>query len=408
MTRRNEQLNPGSSRRKKALLPMRNAECGTRNDSQSLLTSAATREGAAGRALGHGVAERLDCGGFSTAFGGVPVVSTVRTAALKRPHSRRFAQMPAIGDVGQPSEFVAVPERGRPARSGHPDTEMPRASVRPAAQVAAAARRAALLIALLALALPAFAASVGELVDDRLAVERVYYAKQVGAKAPFEQAVSRSVIERRVQQELLKERVLKNVYRLEITPKLVAEEVARIERSTMAGDMLAQIKLSLANNPERFARSVAKPLVVDRVLRARFEADANQQAGKRAEAEKLRAQLLAAKADERAALLKSRNDVREVTWQLGAKPKTDLASARPSLGAAMPKAYFSDLHADMQKVLAAQLQKPGDVSAVFGSDESFTLYVAASRTGEALTVQAVEISRLTFDDWLTAQARTNP
>jgi len=253
-----------------------------------------------------------------------------------------------------------------------------------------------------------FAASVGELVDDRLAVERVYYAKQVGAKAPFEQAVSRSVIERRVQQELLKERVLKHVYRLEITPKLVAEEVARIERSTMAGGMLAEIKLALANNPERFARTVAKPLVVDRVLRARFEADATQQAGKRAEAEKLRAQLLAAKPEERAALLKSRPDAREVKWHLGAKPKTDLASTRPSLGAAMPKAYFSDLHADMQKVLGAQLQQPGDVSAVFGADDGFAIYVATSRTPEALAVRAVEISRLNFDDWLTAQARTNP
>lgn len=260
---------------------------------------------------------------------------------------------------------------------------------------------------LLAVAAPSFAASVGELVDERLAVERVYYAKQVGAKVPFEQAVTRSVIERRVQQELLKERVLKNVYRLEITPKLVAEEVARIERSTMAGDMLAQIKLSLANNPERFARSVAKPLVVDRVLRARFEADASQQAGKRAEAEKLRAQLLAAKPEERAALLKSRTDVRPITWQLGAKPKAEVASARPaSLGA--ERQYFSDLHADMQKVLAAQLQQPGDVSAVFGSDDAFALYVATSRTAEALAVQAVEISRLSFDDWLTAQARTNP
>ncbi|MBI5801002.1 MAG: hypothetical protein HZA92_09810 [Verrucomicrobia bacterium] len=245
--------------------------------------------------------------------------------------------------------------------------------------------------------------------DDRLAVERVYYAKQVGAKAPFEQAVSRSVLERRVQQELLKERVLKNVYRLEITPKLVAEEVARIERSTMAGDMLAQIKLALANNPERFARTVAKPLVVDRVLRSRFEADATQQAGKREAAESLRAQLLAAKPAERAALLKGRTDVREVTWQLGAKPKaTELASARPALGAGMPKAYFSDLHADMQKVLAAQLQKTGDVSAVFGSDQSFALYLATSRTTETLAVQAVEMPRLTFDDWLAAQARTNP
>lgn len=259
-----------------------------------------------------------------------------------------------------------------------------------------------------ATALSSLAASVGELVDDRLAVERVYYAKQVGAKAPFEQAVSRSVIERRVQQELLKERVLKNVYRLEITPKLVAEEVARIERSTMAGDMLAQIKLSLASNPERFARSVAKPLVVDRVLRARFEADEAQQAGKRQAAEALRTQLLAAKPEERAALLKQRNDVREVTWQLGARPKTADAKGGLSRDLAMPKAYFSDLHADMQKVLAAQLQKPGDVSAVFGSDQSFALYVATSRTAEALTVQAVELPRLSFDDWLTALARTNP
>jgi hypothetical protein len=261
---------------------------------------------------------------------------------------------------------------------------------------------------LFATAFASFAASVGELVDDRLAVERVYYAKQVGAKAPFEQAVTRSVIERRVQQELLKERVLKNVYRLEITPKLVAEEVARIERSTMAGDMLAQIKLSLGNNPERFARSVAKPLVVDRVLRARFEADATQQTGKRQAAEALRAQLLAAKAEERAALLKSRNDVREVTWQLGAKPKaTAQASARPAQPGA-EKLYFSDLHAEMQKVLAAQLQQPGDVSAVFGADSHFAIYVATRRTADTLTVQAVELPHLTFDDWLTAQARTNP
>jgi hypothetical protein len=263
--------------------------------------------------------------------------------------------------------------------------------------------KAALLAALLAIA-PAFAASVGELVDDRLAVERVYYAKQVGAKIPFEQAVTRSVIERRVQQELLKERVLKNVYRLEITPKLVAEEVVRIERSTMAGDMLAQIKLALANNPERFARSVAKPLVVDRVLRARFEADATQQAGKRQEAESLRAQLLAAKPEERLALLKDRSDAREVTWALVAEAAAP-AAPRNSL---MSKMFFKDLNADMQRVLDAQLRQPGEVSAVFGSDASFALYVAIRRTAEELRVQAVEIGRLNFDDWLAAQAGKTP
>ncbi len=260
----------------------------------------------------------------------------------------------------------------------------------------------------LVLVSPVFAASVGELVDDRVAVERVYYAKQAGAKETFEKAVPRSALERRVQQELLKERVLKNVYRLEITPKLVAEEVARIERSTMAGGMLAEIKLALGGKPERFERSVAKPLVVDRVLRARFEADASQQAGRRKEADALRAQLLAAKPEERAALLKGRTDVREVKWNFGAKPKaTDLASARP-LTPGLPPQYFTDLHPEMQKVLDAQLRQPGDVSAVFGSDYNFALYVATSRSTEALTVQAVELPRLTFDDWLAGQARTNP
>lgn len=276
-------------------------------------------------------------------------------------------------------------------------------------------RFGAFLACVLTVATSAFAVSVGELVDDRLAVERVYYAKQVGAKAPFEQAVPRSVIERRVQQELLKERVLKSVYRLEITPKLVDEEVARIERSTMAGDMLAQIKLSLANNAERFARSVAKPLVVDRVLRARFEADATQQASRRAVAEALRAQLLAAKPEERLALLKDRPDVREVTWTFGSgvaatdsKAKPAGAKAADARNSLMPKAMFKDLNGDMQKVLDAQLRQSNDVSAVFGSDYNFALYVAIRRTAEELRVQAVELPRLSFDDWLAAQAAKTP
>jgi len=340
--------------------------------------------------------------------GGVRVADgALRTDAPYLGHKAFVAALPHPGPLplGGGAISTALVPSGRPllARRGlrFSLSQRTRAGVRESAGFVS-------IVIFFATAFSSFAASVGELVDDRLAVERVYYAKQVGTKVPFEQAVSRSVIERRVQQELLKERVLKHVYRLEITPKLVAEEVARIERSTMAGDMLAQIKLSLANNPERFARSVAKPLVVDRVLRARFEADATQQTGKRQAAEALRSQLLAAKAEERAALLKGRSDVREVTWQLGAKPKAAaLASARQAqLGA--EKQYFSDLHADMQKVLAAQLQKPGDVSAVFGADSHFAIYVATSRTAEALAVQAVEMPQLTFDDWLTAQARTNP
>jgi cytochrome c553 len=43
------------------------------------------------RPPGHEVAQRLDCGGFSTALLGVPAANTVQTAALKSPQSRRSA-----------------------------------------------------------------------------------------------------------------------------------------------------------------------------------------------------------------------------------------------------------------------------------------------------------------------------
>jgi hypothetical protein len=256
-----------------------------------------------------------------------------------------------------------------------------------------------------ALALPA--ASIGALVDDKLAVERVYYAKQAGAKEPFEKAVPRSAIEKRVQQEVLKERVLQRVYGLSVSPDQVQAEVERIRRSSLNPQMLREIQEALANSPARFADVVAKPLVVDRVLRARFEADAAPQNAKRQAAETLRGQLLAAKAADRAALVKDRADAREITWKLGAKPKAELASAK-AIAPGREDLFLVDLPAEMQRVLTTQLQQPGDVSAVFASDYNFALYLLTSRSAEALTVRAVELPRQTFDDWLAVQARTNP
>ncbi len=249
------------------------------------------------------------------------------------------------------------------------------------------------------------AANVGELVDDRLAVERVYYAKQVGAKEPFEKAVPRSAIERRVQQEYLKEAVLRRVYRIEITPDLVRAEVERIQKSTMSPAMLKEIQASLGNNPERFARSVARPLVVDRVLRSRFESDTAPQIRPRQSADALRARLLAAKPEERAELLRKQGgNVQEIRWLFASRPKdSDQPKKDKAADSLMPKRYFADLHPEMKKVLDAQMQTPGDVSAVFGTDQGFSLYVLSSRMPEALTVLACEIPKLSFDAWLAIQ-----
>lgn len=253
----------------------------------------------------------------------------------------------------------------------------------------------------------ASAASVSELIDDRVAVERVYYARQLGTKPAFEAAMPRAAIERKVQQELLKESVLKSVYGIEISPAMVQQEVERIQKTSLAPEALKQLQTALGNDPERFARAVVRPLVVDRVLRERFAADAAAQTKQRQAAEALRAELLAAKPEARAALLNQRGDVRPVKWLLGAPPPAREKTRRASAAPAPRDAYFAELHPQMQRVLDAQLQQPGDVSAVFGSDAHFAVYVATGRSADALSVLAIEIPCLTFDAWLAGPARAH-
>ena len=121
----------------------------------------------------------------------------------------------------------------------------------------------------------ASAASIGALVDDKLAVERVYYAKQKDAKQPFEQAVPRSAIEKRVQQEVLKERVLQRAYGVSVSAEQVQAEVERIRRSSLNPQMLREIQEALANSPARFADAEALAqgvlaLMADDALRLRL------------------------------------------------------------------------------------------------------------------------------------------
>jgi benzoyl-CoA reductase/2-hydroxyglutaryl-CoA dehydratase subunit BcrC/BadD/HgdB len=72
-----------------------------------------------------------------------------------------------------------------------------------------------------------------------------------------------------VELNLKKEAVLEKVYGVEITSEAVDTEVARINRSTRAPEMLAELKSALGGDPARFANSMARPIVVERELRRR-------------------------------------------------------------------------------------------------------------------------------------------
>ena len=128
---------------------------------------------------------------------------------------------------------------------------------------------------------------------DRTAIERVYYNHRLGQKPPFEELSPPSLIARLVKNELRKEATLKNAYGVVITPALLDAEVQRINTTTRAPDVLAEIKAALGKDPLRFAQAFAKPLLVERLLRDKFENDDALHTAQRRAAERVREQLLA-------------------------------------------------------------------------------------------------------------------
>lgn len=269
---------------------------------------------------------------------------------------------------------------------------------------------------------------------DRTAVERVYYNHRLGEKPPFEQALPPATLENLLQQDLRKEAVLKRAYGVEITPEMLAAEVQRITTTTRAPEMLAEIKAALGNDPARFARALAKPLLVERFLREKFDNDDALHAPQRRQVEQTRNELLAAKTssancERLLALLKRShsNAVTETTWQLGARPaetnapaadeieikkrfgpNAQILSSPPAADGKERKFYFADLPGELQNVLRVQLRHPGDVSAVIETPSGFLLYVAREKTDTVLGVATLSLPKRNYEQWLAEQPNAQP
>ena len=289
-----------------------------------------------------------------------------------------------------------------------------------------------------------------QLCADRTAIERVYYHHRTGAKVPFEQVLSTSAIQNLVRHDLKMESALKKAYGIEATPRQIDAEVKRIESTTRAPDILAELKQALNNDRQRFARTIAKPILVERELRNRFENDSELHAQPRHQAERLREQLISAKNTNasvavRLALLKAAQPATfsERTWRLSRRPVENPIGLRPpddqlsqtvakssggpyslegtaSFGASRldkdhldvagktsgaETLYFEDLPPDLQRVLKSQLKEPGAISAVIETSSGFLLFVAAGKSPEILAAASAYFPKRDFEEWVEVSSR---
>ena len=236
-----------------------------------------------------------------------------------------------------------------------------------------------------------------------------------------------------MKQDLREEAALQQAYGVEITDEMLDAEVRRINTTTRAPEMLAEIKEALGNDPEKFAHGYAKRFLVERLLREKFENDDSLHASQRQDCESVRNELLAAKttgataAELLAQLRKAHsNAITETTWELVARPeKTNLPTAdemeirkqfgpeaqllsTPQSGEPDHKFYFEDLPPGLQNVLRVQLRKSGDVSAVIEAPRGFLLYVCMERTKGKMDIACLSLPKLSYEHWLNKQGGGTP
>ena len=262
---------------------------------------------------------------------------------------------------------------------------------------------------LLALVLGARADDFAARCADRAAVERVYYLHRTGDKPAFEATLPQAALERLVRLDLKKEQILRERYQIAITPALLEAEVRRITTTTRAPEVLAEIRAALGADPDRFATAVARPNLVEHLLRDKFENDDRLHAANRQACETVRTSLLVAKTNGAAAAqliarLRQSNPgrVTETTWVSGApaSPANTLASpVRGGSAEDRPRA-FGDLPASLRSVLRAQLRQAGDVSAVIELPTAYLLYVAREKTEAQLTAACLALPKRDYETWL--------
>src|SRR5262245_7532922 len=127
--------------------------------------------------------------------------------------------------------------------------------------------RALLLSAAIGLALLTSGARARELtfeerVNAQEAIERVYYAHQIGAAKPFEEAVPRAVIEKKVLDNLVESVAVEQRRGRRISSEELRLERGRIERNTAMPQRLRELFAALHDDALLIEECLVRPILV--------------------------------------------------------------------------------------------------------------------------------------------------
>ncbi len=240
-------------------------------------------------------------------------------------------------------------------------------------------------------------------VEGERAVERARYAFVIDNTRPFDKVYPRAVFEERVRREIDEERILRDVFGMAVTERLLGQEFDRIERATQAPEQWAAIQKALGNDRRRVEQVFCRPLLVDRALRARFAFDQKIHAKPHENARAARATFQAGKPVAGSSVVRLRRG--------GAPaPTTGEMLGEVRAQASLPRILDSSpatskegplpVDPEVAAVLEKELKRPGDVTTILEERDRFEVFRLIEKTPEEWKVDAVRYSKLDYDAWL--------
>ena len=133
-------------------------------------------------------------------------------------------------------------------------------------------RRTAALLVLLFLTGASSSIALADLtfeqrVEAQRAIERVYYSHQIGARMPFDEAVTGAILEAKVRAYLEKSMALERLRSTRVTVEMLQEEADRIAAHTRMPDRLRELYTALGNDRQVILECLIRPVLVERLSR---------------------------------------------------------------------------------------------------------------------------------------------
>lgn len=147
---------------------------------------------------------------------------------------------------------------------------------------------------------PAFDLTFERRLEAQAAIERVYYSHQIGVTLPFDQAVTREILEKKVRNYLKQSVALDRYWHTPVSGEMLRAEAQRIARGTRMPERLSELYAALGDDPLLIQECLVRPVLVDRLARAFFSGDQRFHDAERRQADNLREELAASRLDYRA------------------------------------------------------------------------------------------------------------